>query len=109
MEFDHTFALHITWTCYGTWLPGDRRGYVSNTIDPVVGYEPKQNAPGTPYRADAAYTYHRAQKLQKGATVSLSPAQALCAAESLIEAARVRDWRILRGAVMSNHIHVVVT
>ena len=33
------FALHITWTCYGTWLPGDERGYVAGAFrawaDPV--------------------------------------------------------------------------
>ena len=27
---DKPFALHITWTCYGTWLPGDARGWVED-------------------------------------------------------------------------------
>jgi hypothetical protein len=40
------FALLLTWTCYGTWLPGDARGYVSNTRSNHGGFEPLQNAPG---------------------------------------------------------------
>src|SRR3954454_4062773 len=35
-----TFALHITWTCYGTWLPGDERGHVSDVIFPDGGFVP---------------------------------------------------------------------
>jgi hypothetical protein len=34
MSADEPFALHITWTCYGTWLPGDQRGHVSNVLLP---------------------------------------------------------------------------
>jgi REP element-mobilizing transposase RayT len=40
--------------------------------------------------------------------VGLSDGEALCAAQSLVEAARGRSWRILRGAVMANHVHVVI-
>jgi len=108
MSEDKPFALHITWTCYATWLPGDRRGYVSNTILPGGGFLPKQNAPGAPITTDDALTRQMAQTLQKGPTVILSIEQALCVARSLVEAARVRGWRILRGAVMANHVHVVI-
>jgi REP element-mobilizing transposase RayT len=38
----------------------------------------------------------------------LSAAEALCVAEALVEAARKRNWRILRAAVMANHVHVVI-
>ena len=47
---DDAFALHITWTTYGSRLPGDERGYVSNTYLPSEGYQPKQNAPSAPAR-----------------------------------------------------------
>ncbi len=108
MELTKPFALHITWTCYGTWLPGDPRGYVSNTLLPQKGYLPKENIPGTPYRADDLLTRQRARALQSQSTALLSPALALRAAESLVLAAEKRTWRILRGAVMANHVHVVV-
>lgn len=108
MNEERPFALHITWTCYATWLPGDRRGYVSNTVLPEGGFLPKQNTPGTPIAADDSFTHQKAQALQRGPAVTLSIEQALCVARSLVEAARERGWRILRGAVMANHVHVVI-
>lgn len=102
------FALLITWTCYGQWLPGDPRGYVSNTLT-ECGYRPKRNIPGTPCdRVDRA-TLARALQLQKQPTARLSAETARAAAESLIDAAKDRRWRLLRAALMSNHVHVLVT
>src|SRR5438552_13364042 len=108
MNDDELFALHITWTCYGTWLPGDKRGYVSNTLLPKRGYLPRHNVPGTPYLADNPYARGHAAAPQKWPTVFLSKEQALAAAKSLVEAARQRGWRIVRGAMMANHVHLVV-
>lgn len=103
------FALLITWTCYGTWLPGDRRGYVSNTLCDDGRYESKRNVPGTPITADHIATRERAATLQKHATAILDDKQALIAANALVEACSVRKWHILRAALMWNHAHVVVT
>jgi hypothetical protein len=108
MTTEKPFALHITWTCYGTWLPGDERGYVSNTLRQPRGFLPKENIPGTPYTSDDPYTRSQAQSLQKGPTVFLNTEQAHIAALALVEAARKGCWRIARGALMRNHIHVVV-
>ena len=108
MMTDKPFAIHITWTCYGTWLPGDERGYVSNTLLPGGGYLPRQNTPGTPGTADDPYTRQRALSLQRDSTVFLDLEQALVVAHALVKAAQARDWRIVRAAVMCNHIHNVV-
>jgi REP element-mobilizing transposase RayT len=108
MTSDRPFALHITWTCYGSWLPGDDRGHVSNTILPNNARLPRQNIPGTPVASGDAYTRRRARALQKGASVRLSQVQAFIAAEAIVRAARARGWRIVRGAIMSNHVHLVV-
>jgi REP element-mobilizing transposase RayT len=89
-------------------LPGDRRGYVSNTILPQGGFLPKQNTPATPITADDSLTRRKAQTLQRGPAVTLSTEHALIVARSLVDAARERSWRILRGAVMANHVHVVI-
>jgi REP element-mobilizing transposase RayT len=102
-------ALLITWTTYGTWLPGDERGYVSNTLHRGGGFEPKHNQPGTPYTADDAYTRERARSLQEWPTVWLTPPQANVVAHSLVRVAVERGWMVLRAAIMSNHVHVVVT
>jgi REP element-mobilizing transposase RayT len=102
-----TFALLETWTCYGQWLPGDPRGYVSNTLTDE-GYRPKRNERGTPIDRNDVTTYERAKQLQEHPTVWLTPTQAACVARSAIAAAVDRDWLILRGAVMSNHVHMLV-
>lgn len=101
------FGLLETWTCYGQWLPGDPRGYVSNTLT-EEGYRAKRNAPGTAYDRDERATHQRAKALQKYPTTWLTAELAVVAAEAIIAAAIDREWVILRAAVMSNHIHVVV-
>jgi REP element-mobilizing transposase RayT len=106
---DEPFALLISWTCYANWLPGDQRGYVSNTLLPGGGFDPKQNVPGTPCTADDAWTHERAQQRQSWPAARLSRALARAAAEALVAAAAERGWHILRAAVMANHVHVVIT
>lgn len=41
----------LTWTTYGTWLPGDVRGFVSDVKD-GPGPEVRHNIPGAPIDAD---------------------------------------------------------
>ena len=107
-QTDDPFALLITWTCYGTWLPGDARGYVSNTHLPGGGWSPKENIPGTPYTEDNPLTRHQTGKLLAQAPTWLSVEQAHCAALELVKATAKRNWRILRAALMANHVHVVI-
>jgi REP element-mobilizing transposase RayT len=108
MPNDRAFALFLTWTTYGTWLPGDERGYVSNTLQADGSYRRKQNRVGTEYDRDSALTRSQAQQLQRGETVWLTADQARIAASALIEASASRGWRIVRSAVMSNHVHVLI-
>jgi REP element-mobilizing transposase RayT len=103
------FALLITWTCYGTWLPGDRRGFVSNIRRTDGKYEAKHNIPGTPYSASHPATKIRAAELQAYPTMTLDRRTALVAATSLIAACDERQWHMLRAALMWNHVHVVVS
>jgi len=101
------FALHTTWTCYGTWMPGDERGHVSNVLVPLQGYDPKRNVPGSEVALGDANTKDRASALQKYPTVWLTANQAVCVAETLTVAAKKRNWHISIAAVMANHVHVV--
>jgi REP element-mobilizing transposase RayT len=109
MVIEEPFALFITWTCYGTWLPGDPRGHVSNTLRFSDSALPKQNMPETDYSPGDKFTNNLARKFQKYPVVYLSQDQARTVVRSLVETADKRNWRILRGAIMYNHIHVVVT
>jgi REP element-mobilizing transposase RayT len=103
------FALFITWTTYGTWLPGDERGYVSNTLLPGGGFLAKENRPGIEARKDDAFTLEQAKLQQNWDSVWLTPDEAFTAVSALATAASKRHWRILRAAAMANHIHLVVT
>lgn len=103
------FALFITWTSYGTWLPGDSRGYVSNTLREDGTFEPKRNQRGTLYSRGDPRTLASAQRLQKHNTVWLNSGQAVITAEALIKAAAKRHWFIIRAAIMANHIHTLTT
>src|SRR5262245_51221982 len=108
MEPNRPFALLITWTCYGTWLPGDARGYVSNTLLPQGGFQHKENRPGTTCTRDDPYTRDRARARMKQEPVYLSTVEAFIAAETIAQAALKRGWRIVRGAFMANHVHVLL-
>jgi hypothetical protein len=57
--FEFDFALHITWTTYGTWLPGDERGYVANTLQDNELYLPRENVVGTPYTNGVSHSAAR--------------------------------------------------
>ncbi|MFH1919039.1 MAG: hypothetical protein ABIP48_04010, partial [Planctomycetota bacterium] len=105
---EEEFGLLITWTCYGTWLPGDKRGYVSDSFRPDGSRIPKENTPGTAYSDGDQYTRRLARQRQKWPTVYLNAEQAAVVVQRLVTSAVERDWRILRSAVMSNHVHVVV-
>ncbi len=105
---DKPFALHITFTTYGTWLPGDKRGYVSTTRLPEGGTLPKKNLYGTDYTRNDPYTKQVACAQQKYDTVWLNLDHAKVIAHELVAACQQRDWFIAQAAIMSNHVHVVV-
>jgi hypothetical protein len=105
---DENKAILVTWTCYGTWLPGDKRGFVSNKLRGDGSFDQKRNIAGTEPHADDSYTRSVASKLQEWPTVMLTGEQAVAVAASLCELAHKRNWIIHRAAVMANHVHVVV-
>ena len=108
MSQERPFALHLTWTTYGTWLPGDTRGYVSNTLGEAGKWTARSNRTGTEYAADDPHTEAYANAARKHETVWLNAAQAFLVAQSIVAAAGVRRWRIVRGAIMSNHLHLLM-
>jgi REP element-mobilizing transposase RayT len=108
MHDDDLFAIFVTWTCYGTWLPGDPRGYVSDTFAPDATRTVKRNIPGTPITANDKHTRAIAKSRQKHPTIWLNRNQADVAARGLLDAASERTWCIRRAAVMANHVHVLV-
>jgi REP element-mobilizing transposase RayT len=97
----------ITSTTYGTWLPGDARGFVS-TVKDQDGPRIRHNELGTPYDADVPELQCSARSLLKGTPVYLSAAQAVVVKDQFLETATYRRWRLHATAVMANHFHAVV-
>jgi REP element-mobilizing transposase RayT len=103
-------AYLLTWTTYGTWLRGDPRGYVGNTLlGTSLGVAPKNNEYGSPYDADQGRTFNWDLAALKSQPVTLTGAQAQQVAEALIEVAERSHYELLRVSIMSDHVHVLVS
>jgi hypothetical protein len=106
--FDDADAYFITWTTYGTWLPGDPRGHVSNVVGADDRYHRKLDQFGSENSSGDPATLNRARAEQKWDTVWLDPRHAQVCAVAIIDSVVERNWNIVRSAIMCNHVHVVV-
>ena len=97
----------LTWTTYGTWLPGDERGFVSPKFEGDTP-ERRNNEPGRPYDEGRPDLRRIAESQLAGDPVRLTRAQAEVVRRQFEETARYRGWQLLAGAIMANHVHVVV-
>ena len=97
----------LTWRTYGTWLPGDARGFVDPMVTPA-GERVIHNVPGTPTDPANAPLHDYARSVMKGEPVLLTPAHAGELFAQFRETAGYRGWEILAVAILTNHIHLVV-
>ena len=84
----------ITWTTYGTWLPGDARGWRKTR----VGEQPSQ-----PHLEQWCRN-----RMTEGA-VQLSEEQRERVEAICRKHAKIRGWELHTVSVQSNHVHVAVT
>jgi REP element-mobilizing transposase RayT len=100
-------AWLLTWTTYGTWLPGDARGSVSRVRE---SESPRRyhNTPGSPYDGPMPGLHSAAEAALKGRPILLNSKQAECILAQFRETAADRHWRLPAAAVMRNHVHLVV-
>jgi REP element-mobilizing transposase RayT len=92
-------AYFLTWTCYGTWLPGDERGWVD-----------KHDAgPNTPYKPPDPLRRACAAAHMDEPPVIFSLQKRMLVDTAIRETCTYRGWFIHRLSVRSNHVHVVVT
>ena len=107
LVFDRHWLL--TWTTYGTWLPGDVRGFVSPiSRDSEGGKWVRENRPGVAYDQDMPARLEQSRQLLKGASVFLRLPQAELLLGQFQETAVHRGWGLLAAAVMRAHVHLVV-
>jgi len=81
----------VTWTTYGSWLPGDERGYV----------EDGQILPGN------TYTLKRNMNRQKSSTVRLNAQERKIVRQVILAEAKRIGHKIQALAVCTNHIHLL--
>jgi REP element-mobilizing transposase RayT len=98
----------ITSTTYGTWLPGDERGFVSPVRDEEGGLV-IHNVIHTPIDADMPLLKEHAESQLRGSPVYFTRPQAERLLSQFQETCSYRRWRLLAGAVMRNHFHLTVT
>src|SRR3954470_6743642 len=86
-------AYFLTWTTYGTWLPGDERGWVAK--------------PGEPRPPDARLE-QVCESLLTEPPLFLEPGQRQVVESTIAEHCRIRGWHLHAVAGRTNHVHVVV-
>jgi len=101
-----TFWL-LTWTTYGTWLPGGRRGFVGN-VRVAGGAQETHNTFATPYDGDMDRLEQWTRNRMTGEPVALTTADALAMIDQYQETARIRKWDFVAASVMFNHTHILV-
>ena len=87
-------AYFLTWTTYGTWLPGDERGWVHHRNSGIQPPDSQRAA--------------QARKLMKACPVRLSDKQREIASETIRASCRAKGWHVHALNVRSNHVHIVL-
>ena len=83
----------ITWTTYGTWLPGDMRGW-------------RKRPGGEQLPRPLLERWCREQ--MKGDTVLLSVDDRVTVEDACREHCEYRGWHLFAVSARSNHVHIVV-
>ena len=91
---DSPSGLFLTWTVYGTFLPGDSRGW-------------RHRASGMRSAQPQLDLWHR-KRLQH-AVILLTDPMRRTVESAIDEICDVRRWSLWASAARSNHIHVVLT
>ncbi len=93
---DHSpmaIAFFATWTVYGTWLPGDKRGWFKN---------------GRLQHPDLLVHLHSRLRMTEN-TVTLNPSQRQLVESTILDHCTRRNWLLHACNCRTNHVHAVVT
>ena len=95
-------AYHIIWTTYGTWLPGDARGWIKSG---VFGVQPPD-----------LELEQRAREMMAEDEVRLTSEQRAAVEQTIHDHCRIRKWLLHALNARSNHAaqtdytdHVIAT
>jgi REP element-mobilizing transposase RayT len=88
----------LTWTTYGTWLPGDERGWVNAAT----------SGPAEPVNKGDVTKLNQSRDRLRDEPVVLNVERRNVVERSIREVCKHRNWRLLAVNVRSKHVHVVV-
>jgi len=91
---DDPIAFFLTWTTYGSWLPGDERGWVKR--------------PGQFMAADSQREIDAAERMSES-ELSLQPEQRDLVEKTIADHCQHRGWHLHAVNCRTQHVHVVVT
>ena len=94
VPMDEPLAYFLTWTTYGTWLPGDERGWVAK--------------PGQ-FRAPDAELQESARQRMTEPTLTLDADERRIVEDTIADHCRIRGWHLHALCARTQHVHVVVT
>jgi REP element-mobilizing transposase RayT len=94
ISMDDPLGFFLTWTTYGTWLPGDERGWVAK--------------PGR-FRQPDAKLKAGAARLLTEPFCTLDEGQRCVVENTIAEHCTIRSWYLHKVSCRTNHVHVVVT
>ncbi len=97
----------LTWTTYGSWLPGDARGYVGWAADDT-GQIVLHNRPQTPSAPSNPALRKAAIAQLKSPPIVLHLPQAEALFQQFVETTTHRGWLLLAVGIMDTHIHALV-
>lgn len=87
-------AFFSTWTTYGTWLPGDTRGWFKS---------------GRGLQEPDAIRLFAATLLMTESAIRLDTVQRALVERTIAEHCRIRNWELHAVACRTNHVHVLVS
>ncbi len=91
-------AYFITFTCYGTWLHGDK----STSVDRFT------NTPGTDFLSFNSKRLHLVKKGMPETPYFLDESRRKNVLQAIEEVCIHRKWVLLAAHVRSNHVHLVI-
>lgn len=94
MANEDPLAFFLTWVTYGTWLPGDERGWVEYQQGFQLPDSDKEWKASLRMTEDACY---------------LHPDQRQIVEEQIAETCRFRGWILHIANCLTNHVHVVIS
>jgi REP element-mobilizing transposase RayT len=87
-------AYFLTWSTYGTWLPGDARGWIQY---------------GHGWQLPDVVRKMEAEARMAGDACRLDAEQRVVVERQVVETCNLRGWELHAVNCRSNHLHVVVT